>query len=479
MVDDDAHGRTNRLPPEREILTVSESWPAGRISKFDQHKPRRRQLSGVPFCAAALAAALALPGQMAAQEPDPPDPAEVESAETAPERNGLYIYFDCRFRYCDRDFFRREIPYVNYTRNPEDAQVQVLLTQQETGGGGRLFTIDFIGRGEFEGVDDRLQVATPAALANERQLTEIAHSVAIGLLRYIARTDQVSNYEVTVSAGELQEIPVAKPETDPWNFWTFRVGSRLEFEADERRKHYQVRGSFNANRVTDAIKLEFQVGGNYQESIYETSDTTSVTSVRESYWARGLNVWSLNAHWSAGIQYGTSRSRFDNVSFEADVAPALEYNIFPYSESTRRQFNILYTIGVRRTNYFEETVFEKTAETLPAHELGAGVSIRQPWGNIWGSLEFSQYLHDLAKNRIEGSIGLDLRLLRGFSLNVNAEYSRIRDQLNVPKGDATQEEVLLQQRVLLSGYEYEMSVGFSYTFGSIYSNVVNPRLEDF
>jgi hypothetical protein len=42
-------------------------------------------------------------------------------------------------------------------------------------------------------------------------------------------------------------------------------------------------------------------------------------------------------------------------------------------------------------------------------------------------------------------------------------------------GDATEEEVLLRQRELESGFEYNFRVGFSYTFGSIFSNVVNPR----
>jgi hypothetical protein len=37
------------------------------------------------------------------------------------------------------------------------------------------------------------------------------------------------------------------------------------------------------------------------------------------------------------------------------------------------------------------------------------------------------------------------------------------------------EEVLLQRRQLETGYSYFFSVGLSYTFGSIFTNVVNPR----
>ena len=53
--------------------------------------------------------------------------------------------------------------------------------------------------------------------------------------------------------------------------------------------------------------------------------------------------------------------------------------------------------------------------------------------------------------------------------------SRIRDQLSLPARGATDEEVLLRLRQLQSGYEYNVGVGVTYTFGSIFSSIVNPR----
>ncbi|MFV1987997.1 MAG: hypothetical protein ACC682_12010, partial [Gemmatimonadota bacterium] len=192
-----------------------------------------------------------------------------------------------------------------------------------------------------------------------------------------------------------------------------------------------------------------------------------------------LNVWSLTDHWSLGAFYQAGKSTFANYDLQVEVGPAIEYNIYPYSESTRRQFTFSYQVGVQHANYIEETVFLKTKETRPRHSLSGGLSIRQPWGGAFGFTQFSQYLHDLSLNRFEVFVGADFRVFRGLSLNFNTRYSRIRDQLNVPAGDATDEEVLLRQRILQSGFEYRFSVGFSYTFGSIFSNVVNPRMERF
>jgi hypothetical protein len=62
-----------------------------------------------------------------------------------------------------------------------------------------------------------------------------------------------------------------------------------------------------------------------------------------------------------------------------------------------------------------------------------------------------------------------------FSLNLYGQYSKIRNQISLPKGTASLEEVLLQRRQLETGYQFWGSFGVSYSFGSIYNNIVNPR----
>lgn len=65
--------------------------------------------------------------------------------------------------------------------------------------------------------------------------------------------------------------------------------------------------------------------------------------------------------------------------------------------------------------------------------------------------------------------------LRGFSLNLNGNHSITRNQVNLAAGDVTLEELLLRQQQLQSGYNYFVSIGLSYSFGSIYNTIVNPR----
>ena len=100
---------------------------------------------------------------------------------------------------------------------------------------------------------------------------------------------------------------------------------------------------------------------------------------------------------------------------------------------------------------------------------------RQPWGTLDTRFEFSQYLHDAALYRLEVDGELSLRITRGLEVELDGSASRIRDQISLPRRDATPEEVLLRLRELRSGYDVRFSFGLSYRFGSLFNNIVNPR----
>jgi len=172
-------------------------------------------------------------------------------------------------------------------------------------------------------------------------------------------------------------------------------------------------------------------------------------------------------------------STYFNKDLGIRVAPVVEYSVFPYSESTRKQLTVQYTVGFNSFDYTAETIYEKLEEQVFDHSLTAALDLRQPWGSIRGQVSGAQYLHDLSKRRLTFDGNLDFRLWGGLSLNVRAGYSRISDQLYLERGEATDEEILLELRQLETDYRYEMSVGLNYRFGSIFNNVVNPRMDGF
>jgi hypothetical protein len=100
---------------------------------------------------------------------------------------------------------------------------------------------------------------------------------------------------------------------------------------------------------------------------------------------------------------------------------------------------------------------------------------RQRWGSAGLALEGAHYFHDLDKYRLEANGGIDVRLFRGLSINLNGSAERIHDQLYLVKGGLTPEQILLRQRQIATAYRYNGSLGLSYSFGSIFNSVVNPR----
>jgi hypothetical protein len=409
-----------------------------------------------------LAAALVLaarPGAAAQESP-------------AGERtSALRVFLDCRS--CDETYLRTEITFVNYVRDREVADLHLLVTTQATGGGGTQYSLKFIGLGRFKGVDQTLTYSSLQTSTPDETRRGLAATIRLGLVRYVAETPLASRLKVTFDAPPSGAS--ADAVHDPWNFWVFRVGGSGNVEAEESQSQQGFSGSFSANRVTDRWKVNLNGFAEYEEEQFDLEEGETFTSVSRQHQGRALVVKSLNEHWSMGGTAIVLSSTFQNYELRSRFAPGIEYDIYPYSESTRRIFTVFYSVGVQTADYLEETIYGKTSETLFDHQLEATLALRQPWGTASASAEILQYLNQTDKYRLSAFGNVDVRLFKGFSLDLFGQASRRRDQLSLRRGDATTEEILVRQRELATGYQLEVGFGISYSFGSIFNNVVNPR----
>jgi hypothetical protein len=114
-------------------------------------------------------------------------------------------------------------------------------------------------------------------------------------------------------------------------------------------------------------------------------------------------------------------------------------------------------------------------ETLWKQSLSITFDIKEKWGSISTTLGGSHYLHDASFYRLTLFNILNIRIIKGLNFFAFGGGSRIHDQLALVKGDISLDEVLLRRKQLETGYDYFAAVGLSFTFGSIYTNVVNPR----
>ena len=96
----------------------------------------------------------------------------------------------------------------------------------------------------------------------------------------------------------------------------------------------------------------------------------------------GLIVWSLGPHWSAGVRASALTSTRVNQDLTIRAAPAVQYNLFPYADSTRRQVTFLYSVGLASFDYEEVTLFDKAKETHAEQRMEVSAEFQQPWGEI-------------------------------------------------------------------------------------------------
>ena len=136
------------------------------------------------------------------------------------------------------------------------------------------------------------------------------------------------------------------------------------------------------------------------------------------------------------------------------------------------------TIGSLFNRYFEKTVYNQTEEILWRAKLMLNVNLVKKWGSIYAGIDYATYLHNFKLNSVGFNLGTDLRIAKGLNFNTNAYYGIQHDQINIAAGNLSLEETLLAQKQLQSGYDYYFSIGLSYSFGSIYNSIVNPRFDN-
>ncbi len=382
-------------------------------------------------------------------------------------KDAVKVFIDCSS--CDMNYTRQEIPWVNYVRDVREAQVYVLVTRQNSGNGGNLYTYTFHGMDIYAGMDDTITYTSnpyeTSTEIRERRTTILK----AGLLRFASRTPVIHEIDIAhTTAIEQEEV------TDKWRNWVFEISTSPEYNAEESYKRLNIRNSIRISKVTPDIKFEIDFDQSYtrQRFIEEDLDTTYLRSFER---VENLLVKSLGDHWSAGMIWNINASTSENFDFSTSFMPSIEYDLFPYAEATHRQLRFLYSIGYQFNDYTDTTIYNKTRENLFGHQLRVAYQVQKKWGSIYFSLRGLNYFHDFSKHMISADLFARVRLFKGLSLTMNLEAARINDQLNLRKGELTEAERLLRLREQATGYELQAGIGLSYTFGSIYNNIVNPR----
>jgi hypothetical protein len=271
-------------------------------------------------------------------------------------------------------------------------------------------------------------------------------------------------------------------ERDSWNYWVFRVGANGNMSLDQNYLNTNLNSSLSANRTTEETRAEFRLSTGRNRAVYKYEDENGVeqsfTVINTSYNLNHTLVLAINDHWSYGYYLFLRNSTFSNFQNSVRLIPAMEYNIFPYKEVNNKYLAFGYGIELTHNNYYEETLYNKMEESLLGHSARLVSRFNQKWGSLNGSIYYNNFWHDWSLYSIELNLEADVRVTGNLSFYVYAFGGVTRNQVFIPKGSASPEDVLTRRRQLASNYNFGMWFGINYRFGSMLNNFVNPRFTD-
>jgi hypothetical protein len=382
------------------------------------------------------------------------------------------VFINCGL--CDLNFIKEQIPVVNYVNDRNDADISILLTTQSTGAGGTEYTLFFYGQKYFDAINDTVKFSSEPSEAQDKIRDKTVDALKLGLVKYLSKSPIADQLIITFKKQEESNEIIE----DDWDFWVFKTSVTGSLSGEERSNFIWLNGSISANRVTEDLKLKFSVSNSYNESnfkFYDGTEEIKIKSLSRNQDFYASSYFSIDDNWSWGFSSDLYKSTYSNIDLSARFSPAIEYNFFPYTESNKRQLRIDYEVSPTYNKYISETIFFKTKENLVSQELSATLSLIEEWGSTEFSISGANYFHDMNKYEIEIYSSISWQLFRGFSLSLYGSFSKIRNQISLEKGEASLDEVLLQRRQLETGFSYYAGFGVSYSFGSIYNNIVNPR----
>lgn len=390
--------------------------------------------------------------------------------ENIEQNTPLSFFLDCDD--CDFTFVRQELPFVSFVRDPKLADVHILVTSSGTGSGGNKYFFNFIGVNEFKDINYDYTIFTKQSDTDDDIRKALLKTIKIGILPYYSKTTFID--QINIDLEESSDRVADDMVIDRWNKWVYQISSGAEFQKEENQNEYSLDTEASAERITEAWKTSFEASYEInQENYYD--DGEKITNQQDSKDLSVELIKSLGEKWSAGLFGDYSSRTYLNLKTQYGTSAGIEYNIFPWKECNSRVFAIRYSAGVNYSGYIEETIYDKMEETLWYESLSINLELIQPWGEISVRMQGSHNFHDFSKNRLTLESDFSVRVTKNLSVFCQVESQLVHDQLYLPKGDASLEDVLLERRKLATTYEIGGQFGFRFTFGSIYNNVVNER----
>lgn len=381
----------------------------------------------------------------------------------------IKVFLSCR---CDNDFIKQNTLVFDYVRDRTLSDIEVFVFEITNASGGRNYSFEYKGKNNFQNIENQISTDIPKNLTFSEAREQLLKTYKLGMVYFMQNTAFQNQLEVTFHDVETKSDELT---TDQWKNWVFEVSGSFNFENETSIKEEEYNLGLGVDRVTEMWRVRSDFGMRRSVKFF-SGDEENYSSERKRTFFSGSVVRSLSNHFSTGFFGYYLNDTFRNYRSFVNFSPALEYNFIPYTEVLTREVTLAYKVGYNFYEYFEKTIYGFLNQKMFNQSLTLNLRYREKWGSVYSYLVASQFLDQPDQNRLTLNNNINLRIVRGLSLRISGNFQLIRDQINLPSGEASIEDLLLRQRQISTDFQNRISLGLSYTFGSIFNNIVNTRL---
>ena len=381
----------------------------------------------------------------------------------------IKVFLSCR---CDNDFIKQNTLVFDYVRDRTLSDIEVFVFEITNASGGRNYSFEYKGKNNFQNIENQISTDIPKNLTFSEAREQLLKTYKLGMVYFMQNTAFQNQLEVTFHDVETKSDELT---TDQWKNWVFEVSGSFNFENETSIKEEEYNLGLGGDRVTEMWRVRSDFGMSRSVKFF-SGDEDNYSSERKRTFFSSSVVRSLSNHFSTGVFGYYLNDTFQNYRSFVNFSPALEYNFIPYSEVLTKEVTLAYKVGYNFYEYFERTIYGFLNQKMFNQSLTLNLRYREKWGSVYSYLVASQFLDQPDQNRLTINNYINLRIIRGLSLRISGNFQLIRDQINLPSGEASIEDLLLRQRQISTDFQNRISLGLSYTFGSIFNNIVNTRL---
>lgn len=382
------------------------------------------------------------------------------------ENKTIKVFFDCK-KPCDMDFIKENITFVDIVREYYYADLYVSIDYEYLSSGGRSYIISFEPHEDSKLSKKEISFTTNVNDSLQLIREKLIHKIKLGLIYYLFDKPIIENIDIKY---ERKEKEVKKE--DKWNGWIFKLSLYTNMNGNQNYKNLSISNIITASKTTKKDELYFSYYHYSQKNKYKISNGYYSSETKNSVFSSNY-IYSFSKHLGGGIFLGCGSSTYGNYDFNLRFCPAVEYSFFPYDESLKTKLRLRNYLCGYYYDYSEETIYNKMREFLVKHTVSLIFEVKRKWGDIDSSLYYEYYANKPSKHEFGINSFLSIKVGKGFSFNINGNYSIGDISVNIVKRGLSLEEILLRAKELENNYSFTISFGISYSFGSIYSKEIN------